>query len=113
MINNFRHIVLIIAVLLLIGACTPTSDTVDYQIVHIGGIEDGDCLAPSVNLWDKPGGLSAGARGVGSLEGCVGLPVHLVDTQVIDGDTFHHVKTYGTTSGKEGWLAESLVIITN
>ena len=46
-------------------ARTPKAD----ELFHVTGCENGDLVVPAVNLWDRPGALSAGARPNGKLSG--------------------------------------------
>jgi len=115
----------VIVGLMIIGSLLPDSETEtstqsqqvpttqqeeQLEVVYIGGIEDGECLVPQVNLWNKPGGLSEGATVTNSVEGCVGLPVQVVETQNLPPRIWYHVQTYGANKGKSGWVSETLVI---
>ncbi|OIN94855.1 MAG: hypothetical protein AUJ48_04340 [Deltaproteobacteria bacterium CG1_02_45_11] len=63
---------LIILVLFLQFTTNIQANEVDLKpgdLFHITGYENGELVAPIVNLWDKPGGLGAGAKVIGKLSG--------------------------------------------
>src|SRR3989344_7320671 len=118
--------ILVLLLFFMILGCTennkPILDTTNFSakttpdvnlnqvIVHISGIENGECVVPSVNLWDKPGGISKGAKVLTSVEGCLGLPVKVLEVRDVPPRNWYHVQTYCTNAGKSGWVSESLIV---
>lgn len=80
-----------------------------YPRVFIGGIERGECMVPKVNLWSNSD-IGGSAYVINSVEGCVGLPVEIIDETTNSGRRVVKVRTYGANVGKEGWVMDSLII---
>jgi len=79
---------------------------VSYSIVYMGGLDNGECLVPRINLWDSP----QRTRVVDVVPGCVGLPVQVIDTRTVNDLMFYHVRTYGANAGKQGWVSKLQII---
>lgn len=58
-----------------------------------------------INLMDKPGGLSAGARGVGNIPACDGITVDILEIKEVNGIVFYKVR-YGDIVG---WQTKRLL----
>ncbi len=59
-----------------------------------------------VNLFDKPGGIQAGAKIVAELEACSSLRLEIIDKQTVDGLEYYRVKY----QDKEGWQTKRLLV---
>jgi len=97
----------VILTLLLISCSTPQqtpSQTFPQAILN--GIENGECVAPKINLWDGP----QQRRVITTAEGCANLPVEILATDTTGQRTMYHVRTIGSNAGKEGWVSESLIL---
>lgn len=104
---KYIYIILILGVILFIPLTAISGQL--SQVVFISGVENGRCLVPNINLWNKPGGLYTGARVIEVIKGCVGLPVKIIETRYIGSRLWYHVKTFGTNAGKFGWLTDSFI----
>lgn len=80
------------------------------QIVFTSGVENGICLVPNINLWNKPGGVYVGARVIASVNGCTGIPVKIVEKRYIEPRLWYYVKTFGANSGQSGWVTDSFIV---
>ncbi|HNX17774.1 MAG TPA: hypothetical protein PKM50_05550 [Methanoregula sp.] len=58
-----------------------------------------------VNLWDQPGGLSAGAKISGKLPACDNINVEVWDEKTIGGVVFWKI-SYGST---QGWITKRMI----
>ena len=90
-------------------ARTPKAD----ELFHVTGCENGDLVVPAVNLWDRPGGLSAGARPNGKLSGdgrkdrglkCQGAVVLTKEIKTMSGRVW--VKVVTLIGGRVGWFTD-------
>jgi hypothetical protein len=112
MINKYKFYLMWImafVVLVTIGTCKIAQTEEIPQIVFINGVENGICLVPNVNLWNKPGRTLAGTRVISTVKGCVGLPVKIIEVKLVKSRMWYHVKTFGANTGKSGWLLDSLI----
>jgi len=72
-------------------------------VVWLSGVaEDGTLEVPEICLWDKPGGLAAGACVVDSGVVKSGTPVQVLDNRLVNGHWFYKVRTYGANAGQGG-----------
>lgn len=90
------------------GVTSPTPPK-SYPRVFIGGLENGECLVPQVNLWSSSD-IGGSASVIDSVKGCVGLPVEIIEEATKSGRRVVKVRTYGANVGKEGWTMDTLII---
>lgn len=102
--------ILAIAILVFTGYTTMVNAEGEIpQIMFISGIKSGVCLIPNVNLWNKPGGILAGAKVMSTIKGRDGLSVKVIEIRLVGPRVWYHVKTFGINDGKSGWLIDSLI----
>jgi len=66
----------------------------------------GEIVCPTIHLWDRPGGLSHGAMRAGTAKHAE--PVDVLEARVVDGRTWHRVRT---TRERFGWVLDSLLLV--
>ena len=71
----------------------------------ISGYENGELVVSTINVWDRTGGLIAGAYVVGHLPG-EGSYLEILDTKLTDARLWLKVRA---TNGKTGWITNSFI----
>ena len=89
------------------------------DLFHVTGCENGTLLVPVVNMWNKPGGLAAGAKVIGKLSGdgrkdlglqCQGSIVKVLKVKRVSGRTFLKIKS--VVNSKIGWIMSGVACVT-
>ena len=112
-----RHLIYLIPLLaaFLVTSADAWEPTVG-DLFHVTGCENGTLLVPVVNMWNKPGGLAAGAKVIGKLSGdgrkdlglqCQGSIVKVLKVKRVSGRTFLKIKS--VVNSKIGWITDSFV----
>ena len=106
-INIILAVVLFILVIGVIASCSNSdSELNDNPVIQISGLENGECLVPTISLWDGPELLNV----VGTVDGaCDSIAVEVLETKDLTEDSgriLYHIKT---SDGQEGWITDSFV----
>lgn len=97
--------------LIFIVGCNPLPNYQEEvnQTVILAGIENGECVVNSINLWSSPNMESI----ITSIFGCSGEKVRVVSKQEVDGRKWYNIRLiYGDGNNSQelgGWVTDSFV----